>query len=127
MHSLCCDTDVADRNTAAAMPETTSTNNIPLAKFLDMRPKRSPPNSRSRATVNNIGEAEISGDEFHSARMNDIAETEKGSMIIGEESFRRINSSPTTSSKSNPRKPFGEIHLKVSSVGKVDPDDGGFY
>lgn len=164
MHSICCDTDVADRNTAESMPATiTSSNNVPLSKFLDMHPTRSPPHSKSRATANDsIAEADFSGDEFHSARMNDVAgtgisgilykwvnygrgwrprwfvlhdgvlmyykingrhkivtnlETEKGSMIVGEKSFRRINTSSTTSSKSHHRrKPFGEIHLKVSSV-----------
>ncbi|XP_059287656.1 oxysterol-binding protein-related protein 1C-like isoform X1 [Lycium ferocissimum] len=157
MHSLCCDTDVADRNT----------NNVPLAKFLDMQP---PPSRATRANV----EAEYSGDElFHSARMNDLnnagnngisgilykwvnygrgwrprwfvlhdgvlsyykihgrhkivtnLETEKGSMIVGEKSFRRINTSPMTSSKSR-RKPFGEIHLKVSSVRESRSDDRRF-
>ncbi|CAN4084352.1 unnamed protein product [Withania somnifera] len=46
-------------------------------------------------------------------------ETEKGSMIVGEKSFRRINTSSITSSsseKSHRRKPFGEIDLKVASV-----------
>ncbi|KAK4712882.1 hypothetical protein R3W88_018789 [Solanum pinnatisectum] len=158
MHSICCDTDVADRNTASALP---ATNNIPLSKFLDMHPPRSPPHSKSRATANNNAEADYSGDEFHSARMNDVAgndisgilykwvnygkgwrprwfvlrdgvlsyykingrhkivtnsETEKGSMIIGEKSFRRISTSSSTSSKSHRRKPCGEIHLKVSSI-----------
>lgn len=162
MHSVCCDTDVADRNTAATMPATTTSfNNIPLSKFLDMHPPRSPPHSKSRSTANdNVAEADCSGDEFHSARMNDVPgtgisgilykwvnygrgwrprwfvlhdgvltyykingrhkivtnlETEKGSMIVGEKSFRRINTSSTTSSKSHHRrKPCGEIHLKVS-------------
>nr|XP_009776961.1 PREDICTED: oxysterol-binding protein-related protein 1C [Nicotiana sylvestris] len=186
MHSLCCNTDVADQNTAAAMPATTSSssNNIPLAKFLDMQPPRSLPShtSKSRAAVNN-GETEFSGDqlrpssttssEFHSARMNDInlgngisgilykwvnygrgwrprwfvlhdgvlsyykihgrhkivtnLETEKGSMIVGQKSFRRINTSPmSSSSRSHRRKPFGEIHLKVSSVRESRSDDRRF-
>nr|XP_016472418.1 PREDICTED: oxysterol-binding protein-related protein 1B-like isoform X2 [Nicotiana tabacum] len=186
MHSLCCNTDVADQNTPAAMPATisSSSNNIPLAKFLNMQQPRSPPShtSKSRAAVNN-GETEFSSDqlrpssttssEFHSARMNDInvgngisgilykwvnygrgwrprwfvlhdgvlsyykihgrhkivtnLETEKGSMIVGQKSFRRINTSPmSSSSRSHRRKPFGEIHLKVSSVRESRSDDRRF-
>ncbi|CAH9142945.1 unnamed protein product [Cuscuta epithymum] len=55
-------------------------------------------------------------------------QTEKGSMVIGQKSFRRINScsqSPA-SSKSLGRKPCGEIHLKVSSVRESKSDDRRF-
>ena len=38
-------------------------------------------------------------------------ETERGSMVIGEESFRRLSRSNRTQSRL--RKPVGEIHLKV--------------
>ncbi|KAF3649761.1 Oxysterol-binding protein-related protein 1D [Capsicum annuum] len=164
MHPLCCDTDVADRNTTPATAydrnstPATATNNTPLFKFLDLHP----PSSPRRSAV----ESEITGgDEFHSARMYDVSErngngisgilykwvnygrgwrprwfvlndgvlsyykingrhkivtnleTEKGSLIVGEKSFRRINTSRiTTSEKSYRRKPFGEIHLKVASI-----------
>lgn len=164
MHPLCCDTDVADRNTTPATAydrnstPATATNNTPLFKFLDMHP----PSSPRRSAV----ESEITGgDEFHSARMYDVSErngngisgilykwvnygrgwrprwfvlndgvlsyykingrhkivtnleTEKGSLIVGEKSFRRINTSRiTTSEKSYRRKPFGEIHLKVCYI-----------
>ncbi|KAJ8562143.1 hypothetical protein K7X08_011434 [Anisodus acutangulus] len=172
MHSLCCDTDVADQNTATATTSSNNNNNnIPLSKLLDMQPPLSPKSRASRATGNNV-EAKFSSDEFHSARMNDInasngisgilykwvnygrgwrprwfvlhggvlsyykihgrhkivtnLDTEKGSMIVGEKSFRRINTSPMTSGKSNRRKPFGEIHLKVSSVRESRSDDRRF-
>ncbi|PSS36076.1 Oxysterol-binding protein-related protein like [Actinidia chinensis var. chinensis] len=51
-------------------------------------------------------------------------ETEKGCKIIGEESLRRINRH--TSLHSQPRKPFGEIHLKVSSIRESRSDDKRF-
>jgi len=43
------------------------------------------------------------------------AESEKGSKVIGDESFRRIHRPKHSSSSPPPlpRKPFGEIHLKV--------------
>ncbi|XP_019184539.1 PREDICTED: oxysterol-binding protein-related protein 1C-like isoform X1 [Ipomoea nil] len=55
------------------------------------------------------------------------AQTEKGSLVIGQKSFRRINSSKIpSSSKSLRRKPCGEIHLKVSSVRENKSDDRRF-
>nr|ABB43279.1 oxysterol-binding related protein 1 [Petunia integrifolia] len=158
----------------------TTSNNIPLAKFLEMPSPPSPPShSKSRRPTDyNGGEASSTtsstASEFHSARMNEInvgnngisgilhkwvnygrgwrprwfvlydgvlsyykihgrhkivtnLETEKGSLIIGKKSFRRINSSSiTSSSKSHRRKPFGEIHLKVSSVRESRSDDRRF-
>ncbi|KAF0910186.1 hypothetical protein E2562_001396 [Oryza meyeriana var. granulata] len=60
-------------------------------------------------------------------------ETERGAKVIGEDSLRRL-SRPSTSSSSSahsnghhlPRKPLGEIHLKVSSVRESRSDDRRF-
>uniref|UniRef100_A0A0D3FN01 PH domain-containing protein n=1 Tax=Oryza barthii TaxID=65489 RepID=A0A0D3FN01_9ORYZ len=60
-------------------------------------------------------------------------ETERGAKVIGEDSLRRL-SRPSTSSSSSahsnghhlPRKPIGEIHLKVSSVRESRSDDRRF-
>ncbi|XP_047319926.1 oxysterol-binding protein-related protein 1C-like [Impatiens glandulifera] len=52
-------------------------------------------------------------------------ETEKGSKIIGEESLRRISRHKTAGSKPR-RHPFGEIHLKVSSIRESRSDDKRF-
>lgn len=41
-------------------------------------------------------------------------ETEKGSKVIGEESIRRISRQKNGNSHQQRRKPFGEIHLKVT-------------
>ncbi|GMY06849.1 oxysterol-binding protein-related protein 1C-like [Fagus crenata] len=55
-------------------------------------------------------------------------ETEKGSKVIGEESLRRISRRSRTSlpQQNLPRKPFGEIHLKVSSIRESKSDDKRF-
>ncbi|XP_044475356.1 oxysterol-binding protein-related protein 1C-like isoform X2 [Mangifera indica] len=59
-------------------------------------------------------------------------ETEKGCKIIGEESMRRIskgcNKYETAASHQNHfnRKPFGEIHLKVSTIRESKSDDKRF-
>ncbi|KAK6938456.1 hypothetical protein RJ641_031964 [Dillenia turbinata] len=54
-------------------------------------------------------------------------ETEKGSKVIGQESLRRISlyGKNGTSQVLN-RKPFGEIHLKVSSIRESKSDDKRF-
>ncbi|KAK6939823.1 hypothetical protein RJ641_029354 [Dillenia turbinata] len=54
-------------------------------------------------------------------------ETEKGCKVIGEESLRRISrhGKNGTSQVLN-RKPFGEIHLKVSSIRESKSDDKRF-
>ncbi|TVU45468.1 hypothetical protein EJB05_04957 [Eragrostis curvula] len=58
-------------------------------------------------------------------------ETERGAKVIGEDSIRRL-SRPSTSSSSQsnghhqPRKPIGEIHLKVSTVRESRSDDRRF-
>ncbi|GJN23587.1 hypothetical protein PR202_gb11250 [Eleusine coracana subsp. coracana] len=58
-------------------------------------------------------------------------ETERGAKVIGEDSIRRL-SRPSTSSSSHsnghhqPRKPIGEIHLKVSTVRESRSDDRRF-
>ncbi|XP_062214843.1 oxysterol-binding protein-related protein 1C-like isoform X1 [Phragmites australis] len=58
-------------------------------------------------------------------------ETERGAKVIGEDSLRRL-SRPATSSSSHsnghhqPRKPIGEIHLKVSTVRESRSDDRRF-
>ncbi|EOY16186.1 OSBP(oxysterol binding protein)-related protein 1C isoform 2 [Theobroma cacao] len=55
-------------------------------------------------------------------------ETEKGSKVIGEESFRII-SRHRNSISHHPltrRKPFGEVHLKVSSIRESRSDDKRF-
>uniref|UniRef100_A0A0D9VXZ5 PH domain-containing protein n=1 Tax=Leersia perrieri TaxID=77586 RepID=A0A0D9VXZ5_9ORYZ len=60
-------------------------------------------------------------------------ETERGAKVIGEDSIRRLDRSSTSSSSSSqsnghhlPRKPIGEIHLKVSSVRESRSDDRRF-
>ncbi|KAL6992945.1 Oxysterol-binding protein-related protein 1C [Sarracenia purpurea var. burkii] len=54
-------------------------------------------------------------------------ETEKGCKIIGEESFRLIGRPNTSHSQPlRCRKPFGEIHLKVSSIRESRSDDKRF-
>ncbi|XVE95415.1 hypothetical protein REPUB_Repub02eG0095100 [Reevesia pubescens] len=55
-------------------------------------------------------------------------ETEKGSKIIGEESLRRISRHRNSISNhfSTCRKPFGEVHLKVSSIRESRSDDKRF-
>ncbi|KAE9603907.1 hypothetical protein Lal_00001810 [Lupinus albus] len=53
-------------------------------------------------------------------------ETEKGSKVIGEESMRRISHNTNSYSYQNHRKPFGEIHLKVSSIRESKSDDKRF-
>ncbi|XP_043712899.1 oxysterol-binding protein-related protein 1C-like [Telopea speciosissima] len=52
-------------------------------------------------------------------------ETEKGSKIIGEESVRRISRRKNGQSQLR-RKPFGEIHLKISSIRESKSDDKRF-
>ncbi|KAG1334686.1 oxysterol-binding protein-related protein 1C [Cocos nucifera] len=52
-------------------------------------------------------------------------ETEKGSKVIGEESMRRLYRSKNGQSH-HPRKPFGEVHLKVSSIRQSKSDDRRF-
>ncbi|KAJ8445131.1 hypothetical protein Cgig2_029503 [Carnegiea gigantea] len=58
------------------------------------------------------------------------AESEKGSKVIGDESIRRIrrhkHSPPPPPPPPLPRKPFGEIHLKVSSIRESRSDDKRF-
>lgn len=55
-------------------------------------------------------------------------ETEKGSKVIGEESVRRISRQKNghISHHQHRRKPFGEIHLKVSSIRESRSDDKRF-
>ncbi|KAG6707338.1 hypothetical protein I3842_06G025800 [Carya illinoinensis] len=56
-------------------------------------------------------------------------DTEKGSKVIGEESIRRISrhqNGTWHSQQQLPRKPFGEIHLKVSSIRESKSDDKRF-
>ncbi|KAI4337771.1 hypothetical protein L6164_016147 [Bauhinia variegata] len=57
-------------------------------------------------------------------------ETEKGSKLIGEESMRRISRNTNSYSYHqhfhHQRKPFGEIHLKVSSIRESKSDDKRF-
>ncbi|KAA8546361.1 hypothetical protein F0562_002900 [Nyssa sinensis] len=52
-------------------------------------------------------------------------ETEKGSRVIGEESLRRISRHKNGSSH-RPRKPVGEVHLKVSSIRESKSNDKRF-
>ncbi|GAB4844862.1 Oxysterol-binding protein- protein 1C [Ancistrocladus abbreviatus] len=52
-------------------------------------------------------------------------ETEKGCKVIGEESMRRIKKQKNGNSQLR-RKPFGEIHLKVSSIRESKSDDKRF-
>ncbi|KAJ7959098.1 Oxysterol-binding protein [Quillaja saponaria] len=54
-------------------------------------------------------------------------ETEKGSKVIGEESMRRISRHQNSISHHHlRRKPFGEIHLKVSTIRGSRSDDKRF-
>ncbi|XP_022636391.1 oxysterol-binding protein-related protein 1C isoform X1 [Vigna radiata var. radiata] len=53
-------------------------------------------------------------------------ETEKGSMVIGEESMRRITRNRNSYPCQHVRKPFGEIHLKVSTIRESKSDDKRF-
>ncbi|KAL3504096.1 hypothetical protein ACH5RR_033937 [Cinchona calisaya] len=56
-------------------------------------------------------------------------EIEKGARVIGEESFKRIsrrNAVSSYSSQQKPRKPVGEVHLKVSSIRESRSDDKRF-
>ncbi|KAK3230726.1 hypothetical protein Dsin_002607 [Dipteronia sinensis] len=57
-------------------------------------------------------------------------ETERGCKIIGEESMRRISrrnhKQETASQRNLNRKPFGEVHLKVSSIRESKSDDKRF-
>ncbi|XP_077213391.1 oxysterol-binding protein-related protein 1C-like isoform X2 [Tasmannia lanceolata] len=52
-------------------------------------------------------------------------ETEKGSKVIGEESFKQISRCKNGHSQLR-RKPFGEVHLKVSSTRESKSDDKRF-
>ncbi|GMH31346.1 hypothetical protein Nepgr_033189 [Nepenthes gracilis] len=52
-------------------------------------------------------------------------ETEKGCKVIGEESIRRISRQKNGNSQIR-RKPFGEIHLKISSIRQSKSDDKRF-
>lgn len=55
------------------------------------------------------------------------SESEKGSKVIGDESMRRINRHKNSNSPPQlHRKPFGEIHLKVSSIRESRSDDKRF-
>ncbi|KAK7353145.1 hypothetical protein VNO80_18585 [Phaseolus coccineus] len=53
-------------------------------------------------------------------------ETEKGTMVIGEESMRRITRNRNSYPCQHVRKPFGEIHLKVSTIRDSKSDDKRF-
>ncbi|KAK2659621.1 hypothetical protein Ddye_006154 [Dipteronia dyeriana] len=57
-------------------------------------------------------------------------DTERGCKIIGEESMRRISrrnhKQETASQRNLNRKPFGEVHLKVSSIRESKSDDKRF-
>ncbi|KAG4201272.1 hypothetical protein ERO13_A05G268700v2 [Gossypium hirsutum] len=55
-------------------------------------------------------------------------ETERGSKVIGEESLRLISRHRNSISRhsQNRRKPFGEVHLKVSSIRESRSDDKRF-
>ncbi|XP_027367707.1 oxysterol-binding protein-related protein 1C-like isoform X2 [Abrus precatorius] len=53
-------------------------------------------------------------------------ETEKGSKVIGEESMRRISRNRNSHRYQHRRKPFGEIHLKVSTIRESKSDDKRF-
>ncbi|XP_010246724.1 PREDICTED: oxysterol-binding protein-related protein 1C-like isoform X2 [Nelumbo nucifera] len=58
-------------------------------------------------------------------KINVNQETEKGIRIIGEESMRRV-CRPRHGKAQLQRKPFGEIHLKVSSIRESKSDDKRF-
>ncbi|XP_059433410.1 oxysterol-binding protein-related protein 1C-like isoform X1 [Corylus avellana] len=51
-------------------------------------------------------------------------EKERGSMVIGEDSFRRLSRKPRTQSRL--RKPVGELHLKVCSIRVSKSDERRF-
>ncbi|GLU01008.1 hypothetical protein SLE2022_183350 [Rubroshorea leprosula] len=54
-------------------------------------------------------------------------ETEKGCKVIGEDSMRIISGHKNSHSNFHPqRKPFGEVHLKVSSIRESRSDDRRF-
>ncbi|XP_050365990.1 oxysterol-binding protein-related protein 1C-like [Argentina anserina] len=53
-------------------------------------------------------------------------ETEKGSKVIGETSIRRLSRHRNPSPQKLRRKPFGEVHLKVSSIRESKSDDKRF-
>ncbi|XP_058179221.1 oxysterol-binding protein-related protein 1C-like isoform X1 [Rhododendron vialii] len=53
-------------------------------------------------------------------------QTEKGCKIIGQDSLRRITRRPHSQPLPFRRKPFGEIHLKVSSIRESRSDDKRF-
>ncbi|PWA83210.1 oxysterol-binding protein, PH domain-like protein [Artemisia annua] len=53
-------------------------------------------------------------------------ETEKGARVIGDESFRRLARNRNGVGSSAHRKPFGEVHLKVSSIRESRSDDKRF-
>ncbi|KAM5564141.1 oxysterol-binding protein-related protein 1C [Rosa sericea] len=53
-------------------------------------------------------------------------ETEKGSKVIGETSNRRLSRHRSPNSQQLRRKPFGEVHLKVSSIRESKSDDRRF-
>ncbi|XP_039003256.1 oxysterol-binding protein-related protein 1C-like isoform X2 [Hibiscus syriacus] len=55
-------------------------------------------------------------------------ETEKGCKVIGEKSLRIITGCRKPTSRHSPgrRKPFGEVHLKVSSIHETKSDDKRF-
>ncbi|XP_072971492.1 oxysterol-binding protein-related protein 1C-like [Typha angustifolia] len=59
-------------------------------------------------------------------RIEVTVETEKGSKVIGEESARRISRSKNGHAHFPPRKPIGEVHLKVSSIRESRSDDKRF-
>ncbi|KAI4366584.1 hypothetical protein MLD38_022445 [Melastoma candidum] len=52
-------------------------------------------------------------------------DTEKGAKVIGEDSRRRVSRNGHTGSQLR-RKPFGEVHLKVSSIRESRSDDRRF-
>uniref|UniRef100_A0A1J3IVD3 Oxysterol-binding protein-related protein 1A n=1 Tax=Noccaea caerulescens TaxID=107243 RepID=A0A1J3IVD3_NOCCA len=53
-------------------------------------------------------------------------ETEKGSKVIGDESTRMISRNNRHATHQLRRKPFGEVHLKVSSIRESRSDDKRF-
>uniref|UniRef100_A0A1J3FDV1 Oxysterol-binding protein-related protein 1A n=4 Tax=Noccaea caerulescens TaxID=107243 RepID=A0A1J3FDV1_NOCCA len=53
-------------------------------------------------------------------------ETEKGSKVIGDESTRMISRNNRHATHQPRRKPFGEVHLKVSSIRESRSDDKRF-
>ncbi|XP_057848725.2 oxysterol-binding protein-related protein 1A isoform X1 [Cryptomeria japonica] len=53
-------------------------------------------------------------------------ETEKGLRLIGEESLKIVRKPKHARARSKQRKPFGEVHLKVSSIRESKSDDKRF-